>query len=130
MNSGDRQIARGASVVMAGLALSSLAGLVTTMLVSRAFGTQADLDAFYAANRLPELLFLLMAGGALASAFVPAFTGFLTRAIRLSPSSGHAVHDETGRSRSHHDLGDDSTEIGISSRRPGSGQWFDQRPPS
>ena len=82
MNSGDRQIARGASVVMAGLALSSLAGLVTTMLVSRAFGTQADLDAFYAANRLPELLFLLMAGGALASAFVPAFTGFLTRADR------------------------------------------------
>jgi len=82
MNSGDRQIARGASIVMAGLALSSLAGLVTTMLVSRAFGTQADLDAFYAANRLPELLFLLMAGGALASAFVPAFTGFLTRADR------------------------------------------------
>jgi len=82
MNSGDRQIARGASIVMAGLALSSLAGLVTTMLVSQAFGTQADLDAFYAANRLPELLFLLMAGGALASAFVPAFTGFLTRADR------------------------------------------------
>jgi putative peptidoglycan lipid II flippase len=82
MNSGDRQIARGASIVMAGLALSSVAGLVTTMLVSRAFGTQAELDAFYAANRLPELLFLLMAGGALASAFVPTFTGFLTRADR------------------------------------------------
>lgn len=79
MNSGDRQIARGASIVMAGLALSSLAGLLTTMLVSQAFGTQAELDAFYAANRLPELLFLLMAGGALASAFVPTFTGFLTR---------------------------------------------------
>ena len=79
MNSGDRQIARGASIVMGGLALSSLIGLLTTMLVSRAFGTQAELDAFYAANRLPELLFMLMAGGALASAFVPTFTGFLTR---------------------------------------------------
>jgi putative peptidoglycan lipid II flippase len=82
MNSGDRQIARGASIVMAGLALSSLTGLLTTMLVSHAFGTQAELDAFYAANRLPELLFLLMAGGALASAFVPTFTGFLTRGDR------------------------------------------------
>lgn len=96
MNAGDRQIARGTLVVMAGLAVSSLAGLLTTMLVSRAFGTQAEIDAFYAANRLPELLFLLMAGGALASAFVPTFTGFLTRhdqsgAWRLASAVGNLV---------------------------------------
>jgi len=78
----NRQIARGAGVVMAGMALSSLAGLASTMLVSRAFGTSRDLDAFYAANRLTEILFNLMAGGALASAFVPTFTGFLTRGDR------------------------------------------------
>jgi putative peptidoglycan lipid II flippase len=63
---------------MVGMAFSSLVGLVTTMLVSRAFGTSAELDAFYAANRLTEILFSLMAGGALASAFVPTFTEFLT----------------------------------------------------
>lgn len=52
------------------------------MLVSREFGTSAELDAFYAANRLTEILFNLMAGGALASAFIPTFTEFLTHKDR------------------------------------------------
>jgi len=79
VQSANRQIARAAGVVMAGMALSSLTGLLTTMLVSRTFGTSAELDAFYAANRLTEILFNLMAGGALASAFIPTFTKFLTQ---------------------------------------------------
>jgi putative peptidoglycan lipid II flippase len=96
LSTGDRQIARGASVVMIGLAISSVVGLLTTILVSQAFGTQADLDAFYAANRLPEFIFLLMAGGALASAFVPTFTGFLARrdvpgAWKLASAVGNLV---------------------------------------
>jgi hypothetical protein len=36
-----------------------------------------DLDAF-AAQRLTDVLFNLVAGGPLASAFIPTFTGFLT----------------------------------------------------
>ncbi len=67
---------------MFGMVLSSITGLVTTMMVSNEFGTSAHLDAFYAANRLTELLFQIMAGGALASAFLPTFTGFLTRGDR------------------------------------------------
>lgn len=92
----NRQIARAAGVVMTGMALSSLAGLATTVLVSRAFGTSASIDAFYAANRLTEVLFNLMAGGALASAFVPTFTGLLARgeragAWRLASAVAHLV---------------------------------------
>ncbi len=67
---------------MPGLVLSTLVGVARQILVARAFGTGADLDAFFAANRLPELLFNLMAGGALASAFIPTYTGFLTRKDR------------------------------------------------
>ena len=67
---------------MAGFVLSNLTGLAKWVLVSQAFGTSAELDAFTAANRLPEILFNLMAGGALASAFVPTFTSFLTRGDR------------------------------------------------
>jgi putative peptidoglycan lipid II flippase len=81
---------------MIGMALSSLTGLASTMLVSNHFGTSADLDAFYAANRLTEIIFNLMAGGALASAFVPTFTEFLTLnkqkgAWRLATSIGNLV---------------------------------------
>ena len=80
--SGDQQIARAAGVVMTGFVLSNLVGLLRQILVSRAFGTGSDLDAFNTASRLPELLFSLFAGGALASAFVPTFTGFLARGDR------------------------------------------------
>jgi putative peptidoglycan lipid II flippase len=37
------------------------------------------MDAFNTANIFPDLLFNLLAGGALASAFVPTFTAFLAR---------------------------------------------------
>jgi putative peptidoglycan lipid II flippase len=40
------------------------------------------MDAFLAANRVSETLFVLMAGGALGSAFIPTFTGLLTKGER------------------------------------------------
>jgi putative peptidoglycan lipid II flippase len=75
----NRQIARAAGTVMFAFVLSNLAGLVRQVLVSRAFGTSQALDAFYAAAIFPDLLFSLLAGGALASAFIPTFTGFLAK---------------------------------------------------
>jgi putative peptidoglycan lipid II flippase len=94
--SADRQIARAAVVVMAAFAVAKLAGVAQQILVTRIFDTSSTLDAFYAANRLPEILFNLMAGGALASAFVPTFVGFLTRgdregAWRLASSVGNIL---------------------------------------
>ncbi|HJW91400.1 MAG TPA: murein biosynthesis integral membrane protein MurJ [Anaerolineales bacterium] len=82
IGSANRQIARAAGTVMLAFALSNLTGLVRQVLVSRAFGTGAEIDAFNAAARLPDLLFNLVAGGALASAFIPTCTGFLTREDR------------------------------------------------
>src|SRR5262245_60811137 len=76
-NTAQRQIARAAGIVMAAFVLSNVTGLVRQILISRAFGTSADLDAFTAAQRLTDVLFNLVAGGALASAFIPTFTGFL-----------------------------------------------------
>jgi len=77
--SANRQIARAAGTVMVAFVLSSLTGLLRQILVAGAFGTQADIEAFNAANRVSETLFNLIAGGALASAFLPAFTGLLTQ---------------------------------------------------
>lgn len=74
-----RQIARAASIVMLAYIVSTLIGLVRGMVVTSAFDVGAELDSFNAANRVTELLFNLMAGGALGSAFIPMFTGFLTR---------------------------------------------------
>lgn len=78
-SSANRQIARAAGIVMFAILFGQLAGLVRGILVARAFGASPQLDAFFAANRVSETLFLLVAGGALGSAFIPAFTGLLAK---------------------------------------------------
>jgi len=80
----NRQIARAAGTVMAAFVLSNLAGLLRQILVASAFGTGPEIEAFYAANRPVETLFNLVAGGALASAFLPTFVGLLTRGDKHS----------------------------------------------
>ncbi len=78
----NRQIARAAGTVMFAFIISNLVGVVRGMVITDAFGTSADLDSFNAANRIAELLFNLVAGGALGSAFIPVFTRFLVREDR------------------------------------------------
>lgn len=64
---------------MAGFALSRLLGLGREVAIGYQFGTTRELDAYLAAFRVPDLLFQLVAGGALASAFIPTFTAYLAR---------------------------------------------------
>jgi len=64
---------------MAAFILSNLTGLVRQILVLDAFGTEAVLDAFNAASTYTDLIFSLVAGGALASAFVPTFTSLMAK---------------------------------------------------
>lgn len=77
MSRGGRQIARAAGVVMALFVLSRLLGLVRQMVISALFGTSRALDAYLTAARIPEMIFLLVAGGALGSAFIPTFADYL-----------------------------------------------------
>src|SRR5690349_21123229 len=77
-----RQIARAAGTVMAAFILSNIVGLIRQVLVAHAFGTGTQMDSFNAAITIPDVLYNLMAGGALASAFVPTFTGLLAKEDR------------------------------------------------
>ena len=80
--SDNRQIARSASKVMIALLLSNIMNLASLILNATTFGTSPEMDAFMAANRVSETLFNLMAGGALGSAFIPTFTGLLSKGKR------------------------------------------------
>lgn len=73
----NRQIARAAVVLLFGFITSGVLGLIRTAIFSATFGTSEALDAFYAAQRIPEALFVLVAGGALGSSFIPVFARFL-----------------------------------------------------
>ena len=95
-NNANRQIARAAVTVMFAILFGQVAGLARGILVARAFGASPQLDAFFAANRVSETLFLLIAGGALGSAFLPTFSGLLARAEndsawRLASALANAV---------------------------------------
>jgi len=63
---------------MFAIVLGQITGLIRSILVAQAF-PGPELDAFVAANRVSETLFTLLAAGALGSAFIPTFTGFLAK---------------------------------------------------
>jgi len=81
--SANRQIARAAGTVMFAIIFGQLAGLARSILIARTF-TPIEQDAFFAANRVSETLFTLLAAGALGSAFIPTFTGFLAKNDKAS----------------------------------------------
>lgn len=72
-----RSLARAAGMVGLAYLLSNLTGFLQRVIVASRFGTGPELDAFNAALRIPELLFTVLAGGALASAFIPLYAGYL-----------------------------------------------------
>ena len=75
----QRHILQNTLVVGAAFALAALAGIFRNIIIARQFGVGADLDAYYAAFKLPDLLFTIVAGGALATAFIPVFAEFLAQ---------------------------------------------------
>jgi len=54
-------------------------GVLRTVIIGRQFGLTEELDVFNAANNLPDLLFALISGGALAIAFIPVLSEVLTK---------------------------------------------------
>ena len=72
----SRRMFRAALIVMIFFVLSRFTGILREVILSDRFGTSAQYDAYLAAFRVPDLLFQLVAGGALGSAFLPVFSGF------------------------------------------------------
>lgn len=76
---GGRRMAGAALMVMLFFVASRLTGLLREIVIGAQFGTSAELDAYLAAFRVPDILFQLVAGGALGSAFIPTFTEIRAR---------------------------------------------------
>ena len=68
-----------ATQVMLLFVLSRVTGVVRDVVILAEFDLSAQLDAYQAAFRIPDMIFEVVAGGALASAFLPTFTQQLQR---------------------------------------------------
>lgn len=75
----SRQLARSTIIVILAFGAAKVISLAQTVIIARVFGVGREWDTFVTANSIPELIFTLIAGGALAHAFIPIFTGFLAR---------------------------------------------------
>lgn len=78
----NKQIARASGTIMFAFIIGQIIGFAYTILSARQFGTSMEMDAFFTANKFPDILYQLVAGGALASAFIPTFTGLLSKGDR------------------------------------------------
>lgn len=70
-------LARAGLIVAATYLVARILGYVRVLIIGTTFGAGADLDAFFAAFRIPDLIFQLVAAGAVASALVPLIAGLL-----------------------------------------------------
>jgi putative peptidoglycan lipid II flippase len=82
-------IARGALVVASLTILSRILGLVRTLVFSQTVGASCLGTAYVTANQVPDLLYQLILGGALASAMVPV----------LARSAERAAYDPAEKAR-------------------------------
>lgn len=73
-----RHLLRSTVLVILFFGISKVTGLLRSNLVGNRFGTGGEFDAFTAANQLPEVFYVLIAGGALAAAFIPVYSAYLT----------------------------------------------------
>lgn len=65
--------------------INKILALGRQYLIARQFGLNPEIDAFNVANNMPDLIFSLFSGGALAMAFIPVFAEYLdTHGLDLS----------------------------------------------
>lgn len=59
--------------------LDKVVAVLRQLVIARQFGLSEELDAFNVANNVPDLLFALISGGALAIAFIPVLSEVLSK---------------------------------------------------
>ena len=77
LNRTQNSILSAASVIMTAVLISRVLGLLRDRMLAARF-TPEELGIYYAAFRLPNMIFELLVMGALATAFIPVFTTYLS----------------------------------------------------
>lgn len=72
-------IAGAALIVSVAGVLSRVLGLFRDRILASTFGAGDVLDTYYAAFRIPDLIYNFLIVGALSAAFIPVFTGLITK---------------------------------------------------
>jgi putative peptidoglycan lipid II flippase len=74
-----QSVAAAAFIISIAGILSRLLGLIRDRILATQFGAGDTLDVYYAAFRIPDLIYNLLILGALSAAFIPVFTGLISK---------------------------------------------------
>lgn len=81
-----RQIIQAATIVGAAFVVSRILGLIRDATINYFYDIDSlEANAYVIASRFPEFIFLIVAGGAIGSAFIPVFSGHF---VRNDPAGG------------------------------------------
>ncbi len=84
----------GAIIIALASILSRILGLVRDRLLASSFGAGDVLDTYYAAFKLPDLVFNILVLGALSSAFIPVFIGYMSKRGQEDDKQGNqSMHE-------------------------------------
>jgi len=79
---GRSGLVRAGVILSAAFLVSRALGYVRTVVLGAMFGTGPELDAFFAAFRVPDLIFQVVAAGAMGSALIPVIAGLFAAGER------------------------------------------------
>ena len=76
------KLSQAAFLIAVSFGINKILAILRQLIIARQFGLTSDLDVFNVANNIPELLSVLISGGALAVAIIPVLTEVMTRENR------------------------------------------------
>lgn len=76
------KLSKAAILVSVSFGVNKVLGILRQLIIARQFGLSSDLDVFNVANNIPDMLYALISGGALAVAIIPVLTEVITRENR------------------------------------------------
>jgi len=79
LNNKSKTIVSAAVILGAASLVSRLLGLVRDRILAGTFGAGDELDIYYAAFRIPDLVYSLLVLGAISAGFIPVFVGYLKK---------------------------------------------------
>lgn len=86
LNSASQSVTGAAIVIAAATLISRIVGLVRDRVFVHYFGAGPILDAYYAAFKIPDLIYNLLIVGALTAGFIPTFTRLFYQSEDKSPA--------------------------------------------
>jgi putative peptidoglycan lipid II flippase len=73
------KIARAVGIITIAMVVARILGYVRDALLYALFGQNRITDAYNAAFSIPDFIYMILIGGALSSAFIPVFGGYLAK---------------------------------------------------